>query len=228
MVVRHTGSFDDSLDPQRFCAWYTRLVRNLAMTANEKDLKTWDGILAFWVVFWFAMGVATAAMIWGLSGLAQSAVQSGQALNSAGEALESLSAIPVIGEAPAAVGTQVRETASGIVTNGQQAEARLHVLAILLGVAVAVLPITPVIGFYVPVRVARRRDVQEIRAALKEGGLQEQVTDYLSQRALDNLSFAEVQRATTGTDGSPTERSYRLAMAELHRLGLRPPPRTTG
>jgi hypothetical protein len=196
-------------------------VRNLAMTADERDIRMWDGILAFWVVFWLVMGAVTAVVLWNLSGLAASAVESGRALDSAGQALQGLGSIPIIGSGPGEFGTNVRATAEGIIANGESAGRSIHVLAILLGLSIAILPITPVIGFYLPVRLARRRDVRQIRQVLATEGLTPALQDYLARRAGDSMSFRELSSVVDAA--APTARDGALARAELARLGLRAP-----
>ncbi len=190
-----------------------------AMTAGSDDIRLWDGIVVFWVVFWLVMGVAIGFTIWSLSGLADSTVESGRALDSAGQALEGLGRVPVIGDGPGEFGTQVRTTASGIVANGEQAGHSLKILAVLLGVSIAVVPSVPVAGFYLPFRLSRRRDVRQIRAALRAGGLTPQLQQYLAGRASINLDFAQV---SAGLPGTATPEVAELATRELERLGIQP------
>ncbi len=201
-------------------------MRNLAMSADERDIRAWDGILAFWVVLWLVLGVATSVMIWRLSSLTESATTSGRALDSAGQAFEALGQIPVIGAGPGEFGTQVRTAAATIVDNASRAEGGIHVLAILLGATIALLPVTPVLGFYLPVRLARRRDSREIRAAVRTLGIDDTLADYLARRALLTLSYAEVTEVegTTGGVRPQDGRSRALAIAELARLGIPAPP----
>lgn len=196
-----------------------------ALTARSDDIRLWDGIVVFWVVFWIVMGAAIGVTIWSLSGLADSTVESGRALDSAGQALEGIGRVPVIGDGPGEFGTQVRATASGIVQNGEQAGHSLKILAVLLGVSIAVVPSVPVIGFYLPFRLARRHDVRQIRTALQAGGLTPQLQQYLAGRAGVNLTFAQVG---AGLPTSATPEVAALAKAELERLGIQSSPSAFG
>jgi hypothetical protein len=193
------------------------------MTSDARDIRTWDGVVLFWVVLWLIIGCAVGITIWGLSGLSESAVQSGRALDNAGQALEGLGKIPVIGEGPSDFGAEVRATATGIITNGEQAGDRIQALAVLLGVTIAIVPSVPVGGFYVPFRLRRRRDIQQVREVLRSDGLNENLRDYLANRAVVSLTFPQVSLAI-GPNGSPTsvEGRTQLALAELRRLGIRP------
>jgi hypothetical protein len=202
-------------------------MATLAMTSKERDLRTWDGIVVFWVVLWIVMGAAIGVTIWSLSGLADSAVESGRALDNAGQALEGLGRIPVIGEGPGTFGSQVRTTATGIVANGEQAGRSIHTLAVLLGVTIAVVPSIPVFGFYLPFRLARRRDVAQVRAALGREGWSPTIQGYLAGRAAVHLNYERVSAAlAAGTDDASPSTVEALARAELDWLGLRPAGRS--
>lgn len=192
-----------------------------ALTAGSDDIRLWDGIVVFWVAFWIVMGAAIGVTIWSLSGLADSTVESGRALDSAGQALEGLGRIPVIGDGPGEFGTQVRDTASGIVQNGEQAGHSLKILAVLLGISIAVVPSVPVVGFYLPFRLARRRDVQQVRTALQTQGLTPQLQQYLAGRASVHLAFSQVSPGLPAAAGPEVEG---LARAELDRLGIQAAP----
>lgn len=193
------------------------------MTSDARDIRTWDGVVLFWVVMWVIIGCAVGITIWGLSGLSVSAVQSGRALDNAGQALEGLGKIPVIGDGPSEFGAQVRETAKGIIINGEQGGDRIQALAVLLGVTIAIVPSVPVGGFYVPFRLRRRRDIQQVREALNSDGLSDDLREYLARRALVSLTFPQVNQAI-GPHGSldSVEGVKQLALAELRRLGIRP------
>ncbi len=200
---------------------YTKEMANLTLSGSHRERRTWDGLILLWVVFWIAMGAAVAVAIWTMSGLADSAVESGRALDSAGKVFEGLGQIPVIGEGPGQFGTEVRQTAENIVVNGEQAGRSIHGLSILLGVTVAVLPSIPVVGFYLPMRLALRRDTRQVRQALRQEGMSERLRDYLAGRATMVLSYDEVMAATRGVPGDDREeRRHRLALAELRRLDV--------
>lgn len=193
------------------------------MTADARDIKTWDGIVLFWVALWIVIGVVVGVTMWSLSGLSESAVQSGRALDNAGQALEGLARIPVIGEGPSDFGVQVRETATGIIKNGQEAGDSIKVLAVLLGLTIAIVPNVPVGGFYLPFRLRRQRDIQQVRRALKATGLSSNLEKYLAHRALIGLTYPRLAE-TIGPGGQPdnSEGRRQLALAELNRLGIRP------
>jgi hypothetical protein len=190
---------------------------------DAQTLRAWDGIMVFWVVFWLVVGVASGYQVVTLTGLADSAVSSGHALQTAGSALRRLVDVPVIGDTTAQLGEQVAEAAQGIVQNGSEARRSIRVLGLLIGLAIGLGPIGPVLLFYLPMRLSRRQEVREIATALRDEGAGPQLQRYLATRAVTNLSLRDLQRVS----GDPyvdlaSGRHLGLARAELRRLGLDP------
>lgn len=188
---------------------------------DERTVRTLDGIVVFWVILWLVVGSWSGYEIWQLSSLSRSTVESGQALDSAGRALQSLGNVPVVGDAPAQFGGRVRTTAAGIVASATEAGRSTRRLSVLLGLSIALIPVTPVLGLYVPGRLARRRDVRAIRQALASGSPDPGLDSYLARRAVAHLSFPALRERSADPEGELASGRYRsLADAELSRLGI--------
>ncbi|HUW16944.1 MAG TPA: hypothetical protein VMW94_07685, partial [Actinomycetes bacterium] len=129
----------------------------------------------------------------------------------------------VIGASTAELGDQVAATAALIVDSGIQARSSVRGLAVLIGLAVALGPTGPVLIFYVPLRRERTRDVAAISAALSDTSAWPALRAYLAERAVVNLSVAQLWAVTTDPYGDlAAGRHQALAEAELRRLGLAP------
>jgi hypothetical protein len=192
---------------------------------DAPTLHTWDSLCLFWVVLWLVVGIWTGYQIFQLTDLADSTVQSGQALETAAEGLKTLGDIPVVGAAAADLGDQVAATAAGIVESGTQARSSVRGLAVLIGLAVALGPTGPVLLFYIPLRRARSRDVAELLSALAVPSTHPALRGYLAQRAVSNLTTAQLWSITRDPYGDlAAGRHLALANAELRRLGLSPMP----
>ncbi len=132
-------------------------VRPTIQTADEATVRLLDGLVIFWLVLWLVVGAWSGFTIWQLSGLGDTITTSGEALQSAGEALQTVGETPVVGEGPGRLGDQVVSTAADIGVRGQEIKTQLRVLSLLLGLSIMLMPTTPVLGLYLPLRLARPR-----------------------------------------------------------------------
>lgn len=180
--------------------------------------------MAFWVVFWVVVGGATGYLMWQLTGLSAGVVDAGRALDTAGKALRDLSGIPVIGERTGELGNQITETATSVRAGGASAATSLRGLAVLLGIVVALGPVSPVLVGYLPRRLAWRREVREVGAALDAPATHDAAVEQLARRAVHNLGLRDLLSITPDPEGDLAAGRWRpLAGAELQRLGLSTP-----
>ncbi|GAA5029558.1 hypothetical protein GCM10023258_26050 [Terrabacter aeriphilus] len=190
-------------------------------------VTTWDGVVSFWVVFWLVVGVTTGYLIWQLTGLSAGVVDAGQALNTAGRALQDLSGTPVIGERTGELGNRIMETATSVRAGGASATTSLRGLAVVIGIAVGLGPLSPVLVIYLPRRLAWRREVREVSAVLAgpaTSATQDAAVEILARRAVHNLGLRDLLAVTPDPEGDlAAGRCRSLARAELGRLGLATP-----
>jgi len=199
-------------------------VRLSVRTADEATVRLLDGLVAFWLVLWLVVGAWSGYTIWQVSALGDTVSNSGAALHSAGEALQSVGDLPLVGERPGELGDEVVGTATEITARGQEIKSDLRRLSLLLGLSIVLMPTTPVLGLYLPLRLARRREIQELRRALARHGRDPAFDRYLAERAVHVLPYSTVRGISADPwDDIAHGRAQRLADAELARLGLRPP-----
>jgi hypothetical protein len=120
-------------------------------------LRLLDGALMFWVVLWLVIGAWAGYLIWQLTALSASTVESGRSLGVAADALTNLGSVPVVGDASKEFGDRIGATAAQVVDAGHQADRSIRGLAVLIGLAVALGPSAPVLLFYLPARLRLRR-----------------------------------------------------------------------
>lgn len=189
--------------------------------ADSATIRLFDAVLLAWLVLWLVVGGWTAWSIWDLAELGDTVTASGEAIGSAGEALQAIGEVPVVGERPGELGQETVATAEDIRARGQEVKGQLRQLAVLLGLAVSLIPTTPVLGLYVPLRLSRRREVQAVETSLRAHGDDASFDRFLAERALQSLPYDAVHRLVGDPVGAlegPGAR--RLADAELDRLGL--------
>lgn len=190
-------------------------------TADESTLRRIDGLVLFWLVLWLVIGGWAGYDVWRVSELGDTVTSSGRAISSTGDALESLGSVPVVGERTEVLGGEVAEAGSDIADRGQEVKSELRQLAILLGLAIVLLPAAPVLWLYLPLRKARRREIAEVRELLGSSTDGDIADRYLAQRALQQLPLATLQRVDPDPWRAMMEgRTRPLADAELQRLGL--------
>ena len=196
-------------------------MRSTLSTADISTLRLLDGLAGFWLALWLVIGAWTGVTIWQVSDLGDTVTSSGTAINTAGDALVSLGGVPVIGDNTAKVGNQVAGAGTDIADRGQQVKGQLRQLALLLGLAIAIMPTTPVLGLYVPLRHGRRREVAALRRSLRQHGDEPAFERHLAERAVRTLPYDEVE-ALVGDPWRALEdgNTRPLADAELHRLGI--------
>ncbi len=189
--------------------------------ADAGFVRMVDGLVVFWVVLWAALAGWVGFSLWELADVGNTLVQSGQTLDSAGQALQRAGDIPLIGDVPEQLGTQVRATGADIIDRGQEALAYGRQLAVLLAVSIGLAPVVPVLLPYLPARLARRREVETVRRLLRDPERRASLDVYLAHRAVDTVPLHRLERLTADPWGDLTHgRVGTLATAELARMGL--------
>lgn len=117
-------------------------------TAGQSTVRLLDSLLLLWTVFWVVVGVWTGITLWQFSELGDTVSSTGEAVTSTGEALEGLGAVPVIGEGPGELGTEITAAGADVVARGQEAQSQLRQLAVLLGLAIALMPTSMLAAVY--------------------------------------------------------------------------------
>ena len=117
----------------------------------------WSAVAAVWCALWLLVGIWTGYELWQLGELGGAVAESGRSLASAGQALESLGGVPLVGERTGEVGVQIQSSSAAIVTEAEGAQGSLRQLAVLLGLTVSLVPSVPAV---VLLALSGRRDLQ--------------------------------------------------------------------
>jgi hypothetical protein len=195
-------------------------MRQSARTADATTIRLLDGISLLWFAIWLLIGSWTCLTMWQIADVGDTLAVSGNALHSSGEALSSLGPIPVVGDNAAAVGVDVKAAATEVTARGAEVKRELRQLAVLLGLAIIVVPMAPVGGLYLPLRWARSREIRAIRASLDRHRDDPVLDRYLGARALANLGFSEIRAVSVDPWEDLAVDPRALADAELRRLGI--------
>jgi hypothetical protein len=186
---------------------------------NKVDLA-----VGAWVLAWIGLAVAIGIELSNLSDLSHTAVKSGQAVETVGRSLGILGAVPLVGGSLSGIASQVQAAGASAVASGHSSLSSINTLAVLLAIAVALLPSIPVLGFYLPLRLERRRAAQALYHTTVRYGGEPGFKTFLAQRAIGSLSY----RRLSGLAARPWDPRLseadreELATAELLRVGIDP------
>ena len=178
-------------------------------------------LVVLWGLLWLAAGAVTGHQVRQLTKVSDSLVESAEALDVAGIALQDIGRLPLVGERPKALGNQVRETSQEVDRAGTASRATVRTVSVLLGLALVLIPIVPVLAFYLPLRMAGSRERRAVKRALTGAPDDPVIEEYLAHEAVHNLPYSTLRQVSTDPWGDLRRGSFRrLANAELTRLGL--------
>jgi hypothetical protein len=203
-------------------------MRGYLADASERQVRVVDGLVLFWVVAWLVAGAVTGYSVWQLSSLGDTLGEAGGALDQAGDGLVGLGQVPVVGERSAELGQEVRQTAAQVEIRGEQTRVTLRRLGVLLGLAVALVPLTWTVLVYLPDRLRREQERREVARFLSQDPDDALLRSCLALRAVQRLSYRRLREIAPENLRTPDDCGTReLAEAELVRLGLVRPGRTS-
>jgi hypothetical protein len=116
------------------------------------DSRALSAVFAAWVVVWLALGVLTGYEVNGLRKLSDTVIRAGVAVKSTGDALQSAGSLPLVGGDLGRIGRQVSATGVSAQVSGRSSRSTVDTVAILLGLAVGLGPVGPVVLLYVVLR----------------------------------------------------------------------------
>jgi hypothetical protein len=189
-------------------------------TTSARSIWAIDGAILIWAAAWIVVGFVVHHEVRGLSQLSDTLESASDAIDETGRALGSLRELPIVGEDLGSLADRASATASSARASAEDSRKRAERLSIVLGVSVAVAPTVPLLALYIPMRIARAREVRAVRRALRAGSGRE-FEELLAWRALQNLPYHRLRSASPHPRlDIETGRYDRLARAELARLGI--------
>jgi len=180
-----------------------------------------DLLVVVWVAVWLILGLRIHGEVEGLTELSTTISRAGGAVEQTGRALGDLN-IPLVGDRIERTAGEVAAVGRETRISGRTARDSIADLSTLLGLAVALIPSSAILLVYLPVRIARVRERRALRELLARFGDDPALDRLLAHRALQTLSYRELQR--TGRERPWMDlaegRYGDLAAAERRRLSL--------
>jgi hypothetical protein len=186
---------------------------------SARAMRALEVILVLWAGFWIGLAVYTGYEVSALRTLSGTVVKSGAAVESSGKALEAIGSVPFVGGRVEGLAAQAVVAGRSAQVSGRSSRSTIDQLAILLGIAIGLIPTVPLLSLYVPLRRSWKRDRDAVSLAVQRWDGEPGLEEFLAGRALAHLPYHELREL--GEDGGQAfEDRHRLAAAELRRLGL--------
>jgi hypothetical protein len=114
--------------------------------------------LAAWAGLWIGLGAWIGYEVNALRTLSDTVVKAGAAVQTTGDALETVARLPLLGSGIRPLASQVRDAGVSAQASGRSSRGTIDRLAVLLGLAVGLVPTVPVLALYVPLRRSWQRE----------------------------------------------------------------------
>lgn len=108
--------------------------------------------LLLWTALWIALAFVTAHEVLALRDLSDTVVKTGRAVDTAGRALQAIGGVPFVGGRVSTLADQVRVAGDSAIASGRSSRDSATNLAVLLGVAVGLIPTVPMVALYLALR----------------------------------------------------------------------------
>jgi hypothetical protein len=197
------------------------VTAGLAFAPSKWMVRGLDLVVGCLVIVFAGLGVLAGIELTRLAGFSTSLLNAATALDQVGRSLAVLARVPFVGPGIGPLAASVQQTAASTRVNAAEAVSSVHMLAIVVGVAVAVGPLVPLLGGYLPLRVIRFRRIRALRRGLAARPVEPQLLAYLAHGAVSRLPYARLRQIAEDPWGDLLAGRHReLAAAELRRLGI--------
>lgn len=187
-------------------------------------IRRLDALVVAMVVVFTGLGVVAGLELARLARFSTSLLDAAKALDQIGHTLNVLAGLPFVGRGLGPAAASVQQTAASTRSSAVDAAASVHVVAVVLGVAIAAVPLLPLLGGYLPLRIARFTEIRRLRRLLTARPVDPQLVAHLAHGGVSRLPYARLQQITRDPWGDLVAgRHHDLAAAELQRLGIAPP-----
>jgi hypothetical protein len=182
-------------------------------------IRAFDVFVVAWVVAWAFAGIAIGRQIQGLAEVTDSARDAGLATQRAGDAIDRLRGLPLVGGAVGDSAATIREAGQTAIDGAARGRTRVRRLGAIVGALIAIVPSLPLLWLYLPGRISEAGDRRRILGRLREGD--PAIDELLATRAVAHLPYRTLLAITPDpAEDLRAGRHERLADAELSRLRL--------
>ena len=135
----------------------SRMIGSIESRLPQRSVFAIDLLVILWTAAWLVLGIAVGTFIERLSAVGDGLQNTGRAIGRAGDAIDQLSDVPLVGGGFATVAQEIQGMGRDTVQNGRSIEDDVDSLALLIGAGLALGPTLPILALWVPPRVSRER-----------------------------------------------------------------------
>lgn len=198
-------------------------LSELALIPSRSTIRWCDGAAVVAIVVFAALGTAAGANLSALADVHRTLLQAAEALDATSRAVALIESVPFVGDDAGRLAESIGTTAAEVRTSATAVDRRLHALGLTAWIAITAIPLAPVVLLYVPLRLARRRELRSLRRMLA-GPPEPALVEHLARTAAHRLPVRQLHRVSP-CPWLDLARGHHasLAAAELRRLGVRAP-----
>ncbi len=181
-----------------------------------------DAFAIAWMVAWITLGLLVVDEVRGLRALSVTAERTGRAVQQVGAALDAVD-LPFVGDRIDDAAKSVTAAGESTVASARRTRDSVSSLQMLLGLSVGLIPVSPILLIYLPLRITDVREQRALRALRARSRTDPELAALLAQRSLQDMSYRRLRDA----DGRPwAEQSLaaserRPAAVAAQRAGIR-------
>jgi hypothetical protein len=195
------------------------MIGSIESRLPQRSIVAIDLLVVLWTVAWIVLGIAVGTFVERLGAVGDGMENTGRAIGRAGDAIDQLSDVPLVGEGFATVAQEIQGIGRETIQNGRSVEDDVDSLALLIGAGLALGPTLPILALWVPPRVSRERERYALRKSLKSDD--RVALAYLANRAVATRLFRELRKASDDPVADLAAGRYEaLAALELDHLSL--------
>jgi hypothetical protein len=201
------------------------VIAQLALLPDARTVRRLDLIAMVFLLVYVVLGIVAGVELRNLTQLSTSLFTAGAALDQAARNAGELAQLPLVGQAAGRLSRSIHDTATSVRASAATSSASIQAIAVVLGLAIALIPVLPSALISLPLRLARGRQLRALRRLLRRRVDPEPIViEQLAHQAVARLPLGDLRQVS----GSPwrdlaEDRHHRLAAAELRRLGIAAP-----
>lgn len=157
-----------------------------------------DALAAAWILAWLILALLIADEVRGLRALSVTAERTGRAVQEVGSALDAID-VPFVGDRIDEAAKSVTVAGQSTVESARRTRESVNDLQVLLGLAVGLIPVSPVLLIYLPLRVVDVRERRALAALRVRARSDPELAALLARRTIEEMSY----RRLVGVEGRP-------------------------